>query len=190
MRYAFVLLLLLWSGCDLLGSTPTIDPMPEHCYTLPSGRLVCYIAIPDSITLNSHLSKKNRIAMSESFIDFGGTANGVPRALYGGTTTIESGASLTAAIDLGHGTLVEIRMPDEWTAADLTFDSGGLDGSSYLPIYDGGTERTVEVDADRAVRLTPADWAGIRYLKIRSGTGASPVNQGAERTLTLVTRPF
>jgi hypothetical protein len=33
------------------------------------------------------------------------------------------------------------------------------------------------------------DWVGVRFLKIRSGTAGTPVNQAAARTLTLVVQP-
>ena len=104
------------------------------------------------------------------------------------TTTIASSASLSGSADLGGTTLSGYIMPAAWTAADLTFQ-GSVDGANFSDIYDSfGNEVSHSVAASRFVALNPADFAGIRYLKIRSGTTGAPVNQAAERIVTLVTR--
>jgi hypothetical protein len=33
------------------------------------------------------------------------------------------------------------------------------------------------------------DWLGVRFLKLRSGTAATPVDQTAARTFTLIIQP-
>lgn len=102
--------------------------------------------------------------------------------------TIANGASLSNGIDIGTKTLLAIHMPALWTAANLTFQASE-DGVTYDDLYDGvGTEKTIVVGATRYIYLTPADWVGVPYLKIRSGTASVPVNQGAARSITLVTR--
>lgn len=104
--------------------------------------------------------------------------------------TIEAGASLSNAIDLNdtkyQGTQsAAVAMPAEWTEANLTF-LGSVDGSSYLPIYDGeGNEYTVAAAASRYIFLEPAVFRSITYLKIRSGTASSSVAQLAARTISL-----
>jgi hypothetical protein len=105
------------------------------------------------------------------------------------TATIANGASLSGAVDLTAGVLVGIQMPT-WTAAVLTFQ-GSADDTTYTNVYtDGGSEFTVQTASDRFVQVDPVDFVGIRYLKVRSGTSGSAVNQGAERVLTLVVRPI
>jgi hypothetical protein len=37
--------------------------------------------------------------------------------------------------------------------------------------------------------LNIGDWIGVRYMKVRSGTSGTPVNQGGARTITLVVQP-
>lgn len=106
------------------------------------------------------------------------------------TATILSGASLSSAIDLSAGRLSRIAIPASWTTANLTFQTSA-DNSTFNDLYDSyGTEYTVTVGgASRAIVIPLADFIGVRYLKIRSGTTGTPVNQGADRILTLVLVP-
>lgn len=104
------------------------------------------------------------------------------------TVTIANNASLSGAVDLGGYAPIGIIMPSAWTTANLTFQTAA-DATNYANVYDMfGTEYTVVASTSRYIVLNPVDFAGIRGLKIRSGTSGSAVNQGGERTLTLVTR--
>lgn len=105
------------------------------------------------------------------------------------TASIASGAALTGAVDLGAQRLHRIVIPAAWTAAAISFQSSA-DGTTFADLYDVNGEVVLpvaSVGASRAVIVDPAAFLGIRYLKLRSGTGASPVNQAAQRDLTLVT---
>ena len=103
--------------------------------------------------------------------------------------TIASGGSLSGAVDIGDNVVVGIVIPAAWTVAVITFDAS-IDGTTYGPLYDRyGTEYTVQVAAARAIPLSIQDFVGFRYLKIRSGTSGTPVNQGAERVISIVMRP-
>lgn len=104
------------------------------------------------------------------------------------TVTIANGASLSGAVDLGGRKLVAIIMPDAWTAAGLTFQ-GSVDGTNFFNVYDGATERALTVSASYYSAFNIADWVGFRWIKVRSGTAGSAVNQAAERVLTLVVQP-
>lgn len=117
--------------------------------------------------------------------------SGSPQIL---TATIANGASLSDA-QMIDGKLVGIGIPVAWTAAALTFQ-GSTDGVTFVDVWDAGltataVERTVAsgnvpTAATRFLALAASDWAGINYLKVRSGTASVPVNQGAQRLLTLV----
>ncbi len=101
---------------------------------------------------------------------------------------IASGQSVSADVDTGGATVLMIGLPSAWTAADLTFQVGdGLGGWMNLHSADG-TEYTVKAAAGRCVLLPPADFARVRYLRVRSGTSATPVAQAAERTVQLHAR--
>lgn len=112
----------------------------------------------------------------------------VSQALETLTATIENSGSLSGAVDLGGRKLVAIDMPSSWTAASLTFQAS-VDGVTYDDLYDGATERALTVAASRYLAFNIADWVSVRFLKIRSGTAGTPVNQAAARTLTLVVQP-
>lgn len=112
----------------------------------------------------------------------------------GNVATIASGAALSGAIDLGlngQAEIVGVVMPAAWTAAALTFQVSP-DGTNYSDLYDdGGTEVNFTVAAARAFgwqQTTAHKIKGWRWLKIRSGTTGLPVNQAAQRLITVVTK--
>lgn len=99
------------------------------------------------------------------------------------TATIANGASLSGAVDLGQSRAVRLVMPAAWTAASLTFQTS-YDGTTYNNYYNAdGTEYTVQASSSRSILLPLADFVGIRFLKVRSGTSSAAVNQGAERVI-------
>lgn len=107
---------------------------------------------------------------------------------------IANGTALSAAVLIAAGDLVAIEMPAAWTAANLTFQTSS-DGVTFQNLFnESGVE--VNVTAAAAENLAIGEgttarienFAGAVYLKVRSGTNAVPVNQGADRTLTLVIR--
>jgi hypothetical protein len=102
--------------------------------------------------------------------------------------TITNGQSLSPAVDMGGTTLVSIQMPAAWTAAGITLQ-GSSDGVSFFNIFSStGVEYALAAAASSFIVLDPVDMLGVRYMKIRSGTAGTPVNQAADRVLTLVTR--
>ena len=103
------------------------------------------------------------------------------------TATIANGASLSDAILINEAAVVGIKMPAAWTAADLTLQAAGEDAeSTFNNVYDQEeTEVTIQADASRHIVLEPAKFIGIKWLKIRSGTAASAVNQGGARSIVV-----
>lgn len=105
-----------------------------------------------------------------------------------GTVIIANGESLSSGTKIGGAAIVGVELPAAWTAANLTFQVS-TDGSAYKDLYDStGAEIVVTAAASRYVRLPAVDFFGFRYVKVRSGTSGTPVNQGAERSITLVTK--
>lgn len=106
------------------------------------------------------------------------------------TAVIAAGASLSGEVDLEGYLLAGIIIPGAWTAANLTFQVSPTSGGTYVDLYDdAGNEVTVTVGgASRGigVDLLAGVLAQWRFIKLRSGTTGTPVNQAAERTLTLV----
>lgn len=106
---------------------------------------------------------------------------------------ITSGESQSGVVDLEAYVLCGIHMPSAWTTADITFLAGYENedgGTDYLPVYDAdGNELTVDAAASRHIVIAPAAFAGARWIKLRSGTSGTPVNQAGTRTLHLLARP-
>jgi hypothetical protein len=108
------------------------------------------------------------------------------------TATIPTGATaLSPAIDLAGKTVVNILMSVGWVTAVLTFQ-GSHDDITYGNIYDAttGAEYSITVAAGVAVGIPPASpLLGWRFLKVRSGTLTTPVNQTTARALVIGCRP-
>lgn len=94
------------------------------------------------------------------------------------TVTIANGQSLSGAISLGGGLLAAVAMPSGWTAAALSFQASD-DGDTYRDVHnDDGAEYTVITAASRHVAIDPSKFSGAQWIKVRSGTAGTPVNQG------------
>lgn len=105
------------------------------------------------------------------------------------SVTIANGTSLSAAVPIGDKVPVGIAMPAGWDAAGLSFQVSVDGGTSWNELYDtSGNAISFTVAASRYVYMDPTVWIGINMIKIRSGTSGSPVNQTADRVLTLVSR--
>ena len=100
---------------------------------------------------------------------------------------IDAGGSLSPAVDLIDTRLFGFQMPSAWTTAAMTF-SVSADGVTYNDLYDDtGAEVNLTVSASKFIVLSnPQRFLGIRYIKVRSGTTGSAVNQAADRTIKLV----
>lgn len=104
----------------------------------------------------------------------------------GFTVTIANGGTISPAVDLnGHG-LCGIYLPAAFTGTAITFLASDLLAGTYRTVQDGaGSALTKVVSAGVYVPLDPADFAGIRYLKIVSNAA-----EGGARILTLAARLF
>lgn len=107
------------------------------------------------------------------------------------TATIANGASLSGAVDLSTQCLIGLSMPSTWvTTAVITF-AGSTDNVTFNPIYYQGSEFTIsEAAASRQITIDPTALLPWRYIKIRSGTAASPVNRSQDNVITLLTKPL
>jgi hypothetical protein len=160
--------------------------MANERYSVLNGKEKELIEMPNG-------TFSERVVLAATASSFGSAADpfsvaGAPATTA--TATIANGASLSGAIDLGTSRLLAIQMPAAWTAAALTFEAS-YDGVTYAPVYDSaGTEISWTVGAARiALNAAAAEWLGVRYLKVRSGTSAAPVNQAADRTLKIIGAP-
>lgn len=116
------------------------------------------------------------------------TASPVPPRVGWEIATIANAASLSGAVNLKGRVIVGIMMPAAWTTADLTFQAS-IDGTTYANIFDDeGDEVEVVAAAAIYIPINPSLWAGVRFVKVRSGTSGTPAAQGAEREITLALR--
>jgi hypothetical protein len=100
------------------------------------------------------------------------------------TVTIANGQTTSDALDCINGTVVGILTPAALTGTAFTF-SVSADGVTYNTLYsDAGTAVSVTVAASRYIYLDPTVFAGVRYVKVISGSA-----EGAQRIITLVLRP-
>ncbi len=110
-----------------------------------------------------------------------GSVRAVPSA-----AVIAASASLSGAIDCEDTRISRIQIPSAWTTANITFQTS-VDGVTYADLYDSfGVEYVVTAAASREIILPLADFLGIRFLKIRSGTTGTPVTQSAARSLPIM----
>jgi len=100
-------------------------------------------------------------------------------------TTAATG--LSDIIDLGGLTPRSVEMSTAWTNANITF-MGAISSTNNMKSVrhsTASTEVTYVTTAARIVSLNPEYFAGLRYIQVRSGSTATPVAQGAARTLYL-----
>jgi hypothetical protein len=103
--------------------------------------------------------------------------------------SIANGQSLSNAIDLKENGLCGLYMPAAWDAADLTLVGATSLSGTYQNVNDkDGTEMLIKAAASRFILLNPADFAGLRFLKLRSGTSGAAVAQTAARTISPMLR--
>jgi hypothetical protein len=105
------------------------------------------------------------------------------------TATIANGVALSDEVDLTGLVVIGIEMPAAWTSADLTFQGGNVSGS-LGEVYEDDAAYQRTAAAGRKISLgTVNPLLPWRFLKARSGTSGTPVNQAAERAIKLVCRP-
>lgn len=105
------------------------------------------------------------------------------------TATIPNGAAVSQGVDLANHRLHHIVLPAGWSAAAVGFDVSH-DGVSFAPLFNAAGEYSLSTaSGGRAVMLDLPTFIGVRFVRIRSGVLATPVNQAAARDIALVTVP-
>lgn len=111
----------------------------------------------------------------------------------GDTLTIPNGGSVSPDMDLVNRTCVGLIMPAVFTAAALTIEVS-VDRAAWIGVAfdDTGTQCNVVASpvVSCAYQLNAMGMLPYRYIRIRSGTTASPVNQGQATTITVINRPL
>ena len=105
------------------------------------------------------------------------------------TATIASGASLSSVIDLTQAETVALIMPSAWDAANITLQASDSPTGTFRDVYDDGAlEVAIFAAASRAIAIDSAALkiAALPYIKLRSGTTGTPVNQTAARNIVVL----
>jgi hypothetical protein len=91
--------------------------------------------------------------------------------------TIPQGESLSDGADVSAGDIVRITVPQEYTAANLTFQISS-DGNFYNDLFlANGDEVTVAAKESSGIIIRDVWVKSINFIKFRSGTRDHPVVQ-------------
>lgn len=102
------------------------------------------------------------------------------------TATIANGTTTSTEIDLTKTDIVGIYIPAAFTGTAITFTSAFTSGGTFGSVRDGaGAALSLTVAQGQFVKVSPADFIGILYLKIVSGS-----TEGAARELRVAVRPL
>ena len=97
---------------------------------------------------------------------------------------IANGDTKTQAIDLGQATLCGVFVPSAFTGTAISFEASSTLAGTYVAVKDGlGASVSMTVAAGQYILIDPALMAGVRFLKVVSGSA-----EGAARVLTLAAR--
>lgn len=101
---------------------------------------------------------------------------------------IANGQSLSGPVALGGGVVCGIITPAALTTATALTFQVSYDGGTFVDLHNESAEYSVTVDpaASWYVRLSKDVFEGAQAVRVRTGSGASPVSQGAARTFIVV----
>lgn len=101
------------------------------------------------------------------------------------TATIANGASLSDGVLVDGACMVGIVTPSTLTGSVFTFQVS-INGTTYNNLYNQtGAEVIVSCGTSRYIQLSPVDFEGFYYVKVRAGTSGTPSTQGAEALVLL-----
>lgn len=152
-------------------------------------------------TVFAFVCQSVKICSAQVLVDSTGTekATATNPLLVGGaqfssfTANIANGQSLSGAVDLASNRLFALVIPSVWTGitTPITFQASA-DWITYGEMYDStGTEVQIAVTgvSTYVLNAIPAEWLGVRFIKVRSGTAGSAVTQGQSTNIIIVAVP-
>jgi hypothetical protein len=107
--------------------------------------------------------------------------------------SIASGQNLSGEIDLGGKSLVGIEVPANWTTAAISLQASPDGGVTWCELVDQtataiGCSSLAGGTLVYFVAVDPTKLRGVRSIKIRSGTQATPVTQANTVALSVLVR--
>ena len=104
---------------------------------------------------------------------------------FASTITITGGGAVSAAaVDLAGFTLVGLFTSSAFDGTTLTFTVSDALAGTYVTLQWDGSDYTVTTAASKYVALDPTKFAGVRYMKIVTGT-----SQTGDTVITLARAP-
>ncbi len=100
---------------------------------------------------------------------------------------IADGAALSAATSLAGRILTGIYIPASWTTAGITFQACATIDGTYVDVYNtSGSELNLNAASSVYLAVDPTNFYGVSFIKVRSGTTGTPVNQSGAITIQLM----
>lgn len=100
--------------------------------------------------------------------------------------TISAAGTKSAEVNLCGTTLVGMYIPASFQGTSVSFEAAKGTGGTFVPVKDGaGNSVTKTVAASQFIKLDPADFVGINFLKI-----VSNATEDAQRVIDLAARPL
>jgi hypothetical protein len=122
------------------------------------------------------------------------------RSKSSGAVAIAAGAALSSAGNTSDKVLCALIIPAGWTTAALTFQASDDAGVTWNELTDDqGNAITISAAAVTAglalstnarMSMDPSNFASVDFIKVRSGTVGTPVNQVAAATISLIYRKY
>lgn len=104
---------------------------------------------------------------------------------------IANGTALSPYIPLNPRCLVGLVIPAVWTAAALSLQVSYDGGTTFGEMCNAaGLFAIASPAAGSFVGIDPTIFRGVTGIKVRSGTAASPVNQGQDSIVQVVSAPL
>jgi len=101
------------------------------------------------------------------------------------TATIADNGTTSTEIDLENGTLCGFYTPAGLVGTAITFTVSTETGGTFVGVEkQDGSALTYTVEASKYYYLNPADFAGVRFIKLVSGSSET----GGPLTFTIVYR--
>jgi hypothetical protein len=105
------------------------------------------------------------------------------------SAAIPAGQSQSGTVELHNNAVTSLHMPAAWTGTVVTLLGAPTGKGPFQPVFDAaGVELAVTVAAGRAVVLDASATRGLRFLRLRAGTAAAPINQSTRRVVQLMLR--
>jgi hypothetical protein len=105
---------------------------------------------------------------------------------------IAAGATgLSGVVNISGMCLMAIKMPASWATANITFQACETPTGTFYDLYDdAGSEVLVTAAQQKVISCDSValKLAPLQFIKIRSGTTATPVNQTGAPTLYLLVK--